>query len=60
MGNFKPLSRNDCSFINELSLALKFFSPIYENFVLLGDFTMSTANPYVENCMCSFDLNSHI
>ena len=50
MGNFKPLSRNDCSFINELSPALNFFSPMYENFVLLGDFSMSTANANVENC----------
>ena len=37
-----------------------FFSPIYENFVLLGDFNMSTENPNLKNFMCSFDLESFI
>ena len=44
LGNYKPPSQNDLSFINELNLAFNFFSPIYENFVLLGDFNMSTEN----------------
>ena len=60
LGNYKPLSQNDLSFINELNLALNFFSPIYENFVLLGDFNMSTENPNLKNFMCSFDLESLI
>ena len=47
MDNFEPLSENGCSFINELNLALNYFSPVYENFVLLGDFSMSTGN-YVQ------------
>ena len=36
LGNYRPPSQNDLSFINELNLALNFFSLIYENFVLLG------------------------
>ena len=60
LGNYKPPSQNDLSFINELNLALNFFSPIYENFVLLGDFNMSTENPNLKNFMCSFDLESLI
>ena len=31
---------------------------MYENFVLLGDFNMSTENPNLKNFMCSFDCNS--
>ena len=45
LGNCKPLSRNDISFINEINLSLKFFSSMYENFLLFGDFNVSTANP---------------
>ena len=58
--NYKLPSQNDLSFINELNLALNFFTPIYENFVLLGDFNMSTENPNLKNFMCSFDLESLI
>ena len=60
LGNYRPPSQNDLSFINELNLALNFFSPIYENFVLLGDFNLSTENPNLKNFMCSFDLESLI
>ena len=45
LGNCKPPSQNDLLFINKLNLALNFFRPIYENFVLLGEFNMSTENP---------------
>ena len=34
--------------------------PICENFVLLGDFNLSTENPNLNNFMCSFDLESLI
>ena len=46
--------------LNELNLALNLFSRIYENFVLLGDFNLSTENPNLKNFMCSFDLESLI
>ena len=60
LGNYRPPSQNDLLFINEFNLALNFFSPIYENFVLLGDFNLSTENPNLKNFMCSFDLESVI
>ena len=60
LGNYKPPSQNDVSFINKLNLALNFFSPICENFVLLGDFNMSTENPNLKNFICSFDLENLI
>ena len=60
MNNYKPPFQNDFSFINELNLTLTFFSPIYENFVLIGDFSMSTSNPNLKNLICSFDLDSLI
>ena len=33
---------------------------MYVNFLLLGDFNMSTENPNLKNFMCSFDLDSLI
>ena len=36
LGNNRPPSQNDLSFISELNLALNLFSPIYENFVCLA------------------------
>ena len=60
LGNYRPPSQNDLSFISELNFALNFFSPIYENFVLLGDFNLSTENPNLKNFMYSFDLESLI
>ena len=45
LGNYKPLSKNDISFINEINLALKFFNSMYESFLLFGDFSVSTPNP---------------
>ena len=44
----------------ELNLPLNFFRSMYENFVLLGDFNMSTTNLNLKNFMCSFDLDSLI
>ena len=60
LGNYRPPSQNDLSFISELNLALNFFSPIYENFVLLGDFSLSTENPNLKNFICSSDFKSLI
>ena len=37
LGNYRSPSENDHLFINELNLALNFFSPTYENFVLLAE-----------------------
>lgn len=41
-------------------LLTNIFSPIYESFVLLGDFSISTANLDLKSLMCSFDLGSLI
>ena len=60
MGHIRPSSQNDLSFTNELNLALNFFSLIYENFVFLGDFNLSTENVNLKNFMCSFHLESLI
>ena len=60
LSNYRPPSQSNLSFISELNLALKFFSSIYENFVLLGDFNLSTENLNLNNFMGSFDLESLI
>ena len=60
LGNYKPPSQNELSFINEIKLSLNFFSSSYENFLLLGDFNLSTENPNFKNLLNSFDLESLI
>ena len=60
LGNYKPPSQNELSFINEIKLSLKFFSSSCENFLLLGDFNLSTENPNFKNLHNSFDLESLI
>ena len=60
LGNYKPPSQNELSFINEIKLSLNFFSSSYENFLLLGDFNLSTKNPNFKNLLNSFDLESLI
>ena len=54
LGNYRPPSQNDLSFISELNHALNFFSSTYEKFVL------STENPNLKNFMRSFYLESLI
>ena len=60
LGNYKSPSQNNLSFIKKLNLALNFFSPIYENVILLGDFNTSAENPNLKKFMCSSDLESLI
>ena len=60
LGNYKPPSQNELSFINEIKLSLNFFSSSYENFLWLGDFNLSTENPNFKNLLNSFDLESLI
>ena len=60
LGNYKPPSQNELSFINEIKLSLNFFSSSCENFLLLGDFNLSTENPNFKNLHNSFDLESLI
>ena len=46
--------------MNEIKLSLKFFSSSSENFLLLGDFNLSTENPNFKNLLNSFHLESLI
>ena len=49
-----------CFFLNEIKVTLNFFSSSYENFVLLGGFTLTTGNSKLKNLLSSFDLESPI
>ena len=60
LGNYKPPSQNELSFINEIKLSLNFFSSSYESFPLSGDFNLSTENANFKNLLNSFDLESLI
>ena len=43
-----------------MKLSLNFFSSSYENFLLLGDFNLSTENPNFKKLLSKFDLESLI
>ena len=60
LGNCKLLSQNELSFINKIKFSLNFFTSSYENFLLLGDFKLSTENLNFKNLLNSFDLESLI
>ena len=60
LGNYKPPSQNELSFINKIKLSLNSFTSLYENFLPLGDFNLSTENPNFKNLVNSFDLESLI
>ena len=60
LGNYKPPSQNELSFINEIKLSLNFFSSSYENFLLLGDFNLFTENSNIKCLLNTFDLESLI
>ena len=57
---YKPPSQNKLSFINEIKLSLNFLRSSCENFLLLGDFNLSTENPNFKNLLNSFDLEGLI
>ena len=60
LGNYKPPSQNELSFMNKIKLSLNFFSSSYENFLLFGDFNLSIENRNFRNLLNSFDLESLI
>ena len=56
MGIYNPPSLNEALFVEQIKLALNTYSTPYENFLLLGDFNMSTENSKLQDLMDSFCL----
>ena len=44
LGIYNPPSQNEALFVEQIKLALNTYSTPYENFLLLGNFTMTTEN----------------
>ena len=53
-GTYKPPNINNSSFLNELYNAITFYSTLYKNCVLLGDFNIVRDNTQLQNFCKSF------
>ena len=58
LGNYKPPSQTELSFINEIKLSLNFITSSYENFLLLRDFNLFSENQNLKNLLNCFNLES--
>ena len=45
---YKPPSQSDKEFTNRLSSAIDYYSPKYENLILIGDFNLSIENQHLD------------
>ena len=56
IGLYKPPSQNESNFLDNLSLIINRLTCQYENFMLIGDFSMTIENKILEVVMNSFGL----
>ena len=56
VGLYKTYSQNENYFLDKLSLVINRLTCQYENFILIGDFNMTTGNRNLEDFMNSFGL----
>ena len=60
LGIYNPPSQNEALFVEQIKLALNTYSTTYENFLLLGDFNMTTENSKLQDLMDAFSLENLI
>ena len=61
LGVYMPLSQNDIEFLRRISLILEYFYlPVYENFVVIGDFNLPVENSNLEAIIQAYDSSSFI
>ena len=60
LGIYNPPSQNETSFVEQIKLAFNTCSTSYENFLLLGDFNMTTENSKLQDLMDAFCLENLI
>ena len=58
MGIYNPPSQNEALFFEQIKLALDTYTTTYENFLLLGDFNMTTENSKLQDLMDAFCLDA--
>ena len=60
IGIYKPPSQSDNEFTNRLSLIIDYYSPKYENLILIGDFNLSIENQHLDALIQAYNLNNLI
>ena len=60
IGIYKSPSQSDNEFTNRFSLIIDYYSPYYENLILIGDFNLSTENQHLDVLIQAYNLNSLI
>ena len=60
IGIYKPPSQSDKEFTNRLSSIIDYYSPKYENLILIGDFNLSIENQYLDALIQTYNLNNLI
>ena len=59
-GIYKPPSQSDKELTNRLSSIIDYYSPKYENLILICDFNISTENQHLDALMQAYNLNNFI
>ena len=57
---YEPPSQSDREFTNRLSSIIDYYSPKYENLILIGDFNLSIVNKHLDALIQAYNLNSLI
>ena len=60
IGIYKPPSQNDKEFTNRLSSVIDYYSPKYENLILIEGFNLSTENQHLDPLIQAYNLNNLI
>ena len=60
IGMYKPPSQNDWEFTSRLSSIIDYYSPKYENLILIGDFNLSIENQHLDALIQAYNLNNLI
>ena len=60
IGMYKPPSQSDREFTNRLSSIIDYYSPKYENLILIGDFNLSIENQHLDALIQAYNLNNLI
>ena len=60
IGIYKSPSQSGDEFTNRFSLIIDYYSPYYENLILIGDFNLSTENQHLDVLIQAYNLNNLI
>ena len=60
IGIYKPTSQSNKEFTNRLSSVSDYYSPKYENLILIGDFNLAIENQHLDALIQAYNLNNLI